>query len=234
MAAFLHGNDLHYLDHIAPLSGLLFVKLFVTEEHIVHLIEKFYPNIQVELLSNNAFPEYLLHNYDVLFTCLPKQLLDQLFFFDEYKLRKKLLFCWLPHGNSDKNNLGALIEEKIALVYGKQMIDTLNKENITANHITIGNFRQYFYEKNKQFYLNRCPIFKIQQKTIFYGPTWNDSNVKEHLLKIIECLPYNYNLYIKLHPNIAQGQLSLLLHAKIEGKTNIIFLDEIPTIYPIL
>ncbi len=239
-AGFLYGLDLHHLDHLAPLCSLLSIPLIFTSELALAVAKEFYPHIKVELYSELTFSESILVNYDLIFTCLPKELIDPLFYFDEHKLRKKILSIWLPHGNSDKNNLAALKNEKIILTYGKQMVDTLAKKGILAKlfqYILVGNFRAYFYKEEEKFYksiLKKQLSFSNKRKTILYAPTWDHSNVEEDLPSLLKTLPKTYNLLIKLHPNTLSKGFYLSLEEQYADDPHIKFISHIPTIYPIL
>jgi hypothetical protein len=239
-AGFLYGLDLHHLDHLAPMCSLLSIPLIFTNELALSLAKEFYPSVKMELYSEIAFSEAILLNYDVIFTCLPKELIDPLFYFDEHKLRKKILSIWLPHGNSDKDNLAGLKNEKIILSYGKQMVDTLAKKGVLAKlfqYILIGNFRAHFYEEQSKFYktlLKKHLTFSKKQKTILYAPTWDHSNVEEDLPALLKTLPESYNLLIKLHPNTLSKGFYLTLEEQYRDHSHIKFISHIPTIYPVL
>jgi len=237
-AGFLYGNNLHYVDHIAILCDLLEIPLFITDDSIQTTLVKYYPKLTTKLVSPTHFSETILSNYDVVFSCLPKQLINHLFFFDEHKLKKKLLTVWLPHGNSDKDNLSALIKEDLLLIYGKQMQDTLLKAGLLSSKLTtIGNFRSYHYTLNKPFYeklLSPSLAFSKKQKTIFYAPTWSNSCIEKTLPQLLSNFPSHYNLYIKTHPNIVETGYYIALMEKYITQPNIKFIDAIPTIYPIL
>lgn len=239
-AAFIYGVDFQYIDHIAPFADLLSIPLIVTTEFIQSLIQEFYPKIRVELASQLFFSESIVNDYEVIFTCFPKKLFDPLFFLEEHKLRKKLLSIWLPHGNSDKDNLAGLMDEKIVLTYGKQMVDILSKKNVLPNlykHIVIGNYRAKFYENNKNFtetLFAKKLSFEKKQKTLLFAPTWKNPDTEESLIYILKNLPSSYNLFVKLHPNILLGGLFHGLKEKYQDLPNIKFLDEFPAIYPLL
>jgi hypothetical protein len=239
-AAFLYGVDFQYLDHILPLADLLSIPLILTNEYIHSLARDFYPKTNLKLYSPLSFSESIVKDYDVIFTCFPKKLIAPLFFFDEHKLRKKLLSIWLPHGNSDKDNLAGLIDEKIVLTYGKQMVDILSKKNLLPHfyqQIVVGNYRAKFYEKHKSFYetvLEKKLRFEKKQKTLLFAPTWGNPDTEESLIFILKHLPSSYNLFIKLHPNILLKGLFYGLKEKYEDLPNIKFLDEFPPVYPLL
>ena len=235
-AGFLYGLDLHHLDHLAPFCSLLSIPLICTHETPFSMAKKFYPNLAVELHPET---DVIVEKYDVLFTCLPKELIDPVFFFDEHKLRKKLLSIWLPHGNSDKDNLEALAKEKIVLAYGPQMVEMLTKKNVLSRlfqYILLGNFRAHFFEQHRAFYnslLNKRISFS-KGTTLLYAPTWNHSNVEKDLPLLLKTLPPTYNLFVKLHPNTLTKSFHLPLRIQYEDKENIRFVDDIPTIYPLL
>ncbi len=239
-AGFLYGLDLHHLDHLAPFCSLMNIPLIFTNDVALSMASAFYPDLKTELFSPVTFSEEVLLNYDVIFTCLPKELIDPLFFFDEHKLRKKILSIWLPHGNSDKDNLAGLKSEKIILAYGKQMVDIMTKKEVLSKIfqvILLGNYRAHFFEDQKKFYLSKLKkrlSFIKKQKTLLYAPTWNHSPVEDHLPYILKNLPPNMNLFVKLHPNTLTKSFHLRLKEQYEDKSNIKFIDDIPTIYPIL
>ena len=239
-AGFLYGLDLHHLDHLAPFCSLMSIPLIFTNEIAYALGKEYYPNIKMELVSGLNFAELILLEYDVIFTCLPKELIDPLFYFDEHKLRKKILSIWLPHGNSDKDNLAGLKGEKIILSYGKQMIDILTKKEVLPKlfqYILLGNFRSHFFEKNQDLYrdlLKKKLTFSKKQRTILYAPTWNNSNIETELPFLLKQLPKTYNLFVKLHPNSLTKGFHFSLREKYEHQTNIKFIDDIPLIFPIL
>ncbi len=239
-AGFLYGLDLHHLDHLAPFCSLLSIPLIFTNELALSTAKEFYPNLLTILYPALTFSESILLNYEVIFSCLPKELIDPLFFFDEHKLRKKLLSIWLPHGNSDKDNLSALKNEKIVLAYGKQMADVLTKKEVLAKlfqYILLGNFRAHFFETNKAFYKNLLKkrlSFPKKHKTILYAPTWNNPNIEKELHFILGNLPSSYNLFVKLHPNTMTKNFHFALREQYEDNPNIKFVDDLPTIFPIL
>lgn len=239
-AGFLYGLDLHHLDHLAPFCNLMKIPLIFTNGIAFSMAKEFYPGIKIKLYSPLTFSEEILINYDVIFTCLPKELIDPLFFFDEHKLRKKILSIWIPHGNSDKDNLAGLKNEKIILAYGKQMIDIMTKKEVLSKvfqSIIIGNYRAHFFEDKKKLslgVLKKKLTFLNKQKTVLYAPTWNDSPVEEHLHYILKNLPSNINLFVKLHPNTLTKNFHSRFKELYEEKPNIKFIDNVPTIFPIL
>jgi hypothetical protein len=227
--ALLFGFDLHHVDHIAPLAHFLSIPLIVTESSIKDCIEKHYPSMQIILKSPLEFAAYILDRFSLLFTTLPRQMIDPLFFFDEQKHQKKMHTFWVPHGNSDKDNLGALTKEKLLLIYGKQMEDTLKRHGIlqrTYKTVKMGQLRYHYFDLHRSFFK---PItLPKKQKTILYAPTWGNSDLYKDLEILLNTVPENYNLIVKLHPNT-----SFHLNIK-KKKENVLFLDLYPPIFPLL
>lgn len=236
----VYGNTIHHLDHIAPLCSFLSIPLMHTDEALTEIIQIFYPNINLLFASPIEFSKEILENFDVILSCLPTGLVDPLFFFDERTYRKKILNFWVPHGQSDKDNLGALVAEKLVLVYGKQMIDTLQAKNVLSNiyrHIVIGNFRKFYFEAHKAHYqklLGHYISFAKEQKTILYAPTWGDKSIQKNLSHLINNLPDHYNLMIKLHPNTMHEGFATALLETAEERENMAVLTNFPAIFPIL
>lgn len=239
-ATLLYGSDLHYLDHIAPLSSLIQAPLFFTNDELYTLAKTYYPDLACKLFSPLNISHLLLKNFDCILSCLPRQLLDPLFFFDERLLRKKLLSIWLPHGNSDKDHLEALTEETIVLVYGRQMQEILANKKILKNLfrcIVVGNYRKQFYAMHKAFYdtlIGEKITFQNRQTTLLYAPTWQKNETVDQHLKVLENLPSHYNMLVKLHPNSTSKAFYPQLKERFYRQKNIRFVDDIPTIYPIL
>lgn len=246
-AALIYGPQSHYLDHLAPLCYLLEIPLLVTEETIAALAKKYYPRLQVEYFNYLDAPEKIVQNFDILFYSMPRALFDEIFFFAETVNRKKVHTIWVPHGNSDKGNysvfMEALEQEKVALVYGKKMIDYLIRKKVFNQlkaYVITGNLRYTFYRKELSFFRGVLPQFKKAVRTILYAPTWQDYeksssffDATPHLLKN---LPKEFNLIVKLHPNmLLENELEVQkLLWKYEGKDNVLFLADFPPIYPLL
>jgi hypothetical protein len=239
-AGFLHGLDIHHLDHLAPLCSILNIPLIFTNELIASTAKDFYPNLIIQIFPDLLFPESILKNYDVIFSCLGKALIDPIFFFDEHRLKKKILSVWVPHGNSDKDHLGAIEGEKIILTYGKQMNDILTKKNVLAKvyqSIQVGNYRAFYWKNNKKFYdnlLHKDLSFSNKNKIALYAPTWDDPNWDKDLAAILKNRPDKVNLFIKLHPNTLLKPKACAMKIEHEEDELVKFIDHIPTIYPIL
>ncbi len=248
----VYGPDLHHLDHISVLCTLLQIPLVVTEEKLYHLAEKYYPELIVYHYNTVELPIKMIAEYEIIFSSLPRDLISQIFFVAENLQKKKLLSVWTPHGNSDKGYLAEYMEglskEKIVLAYGEKMLDFLKEKGVfdlLYRALPIGNYRKVYYEKRKPFYdqiieKEVASLLERGKPTIFYAPTWEDSEKSgsffEFCPTLIKNLPDAYNLIVKVHPNIllqkeAQYREFTESHT---GRKNLLFLVDFPPIYALL
>ena len=250
-AGLICGFYPHHLDHLAILCIFLNIPLIVSEKEIEESGRKGYPGLKLLYIPEPALANQVSCSYQVIFSCLPKDLFDQIFFISENVLQRKPLNIWVPHGNSDKGHasyfIEALAKEKIALVYGQKMIDLFAQKNVYSQlyaTISLGNYRLAFYQRHKNFYdrlvqkeiLNRLSPGK---KRVLYAPTWEDgensSSLQEALPKLIKTLPDHWNLILKIHPNtLHQSHEIEKLLIKAQGKKNICIVREFHPIYPLL
>lgn len=158
-AGLIYGPELHHLDHLAPLCAFLHIPLVVTDERIAELARLYYPGIDVRLCDYMAVAEFFVSHFDLVFYSMPRDLFDEIFFFAQKLLQKRIHAIWCPHGNSDKGNsivyMEALKKEEAALVYGKQMIEFMRRKEVfdqLKGHVVTGNYRYQFYLDNRAFY----------------------------------------------------------------------------------
>jgi len=251
-AGLIYGFSPHYIDHLAPLCSLIGVPLIVTEPEIEAAVRSFYPELPVFCLPSLSLPEKVIEAIDILFVCTPRILVDEAFFVAQAFRKKKIQSVWCPHGNSDKghksNHMEALNEETNSFVYGEKMIDFLKEKGVFAqirNLLEVGNYRLSYYQKHTKFYdalfRNRI-LVKIppSERTFLYAPTWQDtensSSFYQGVPHLIENLPQNANLIIKPHPNIITKDETTYrkLVETYSHKKNVLFLENFPTVYPLL
>lgn len=251
-AGLIYGPDLHHLDHLAPLCCFMKIPLIVTEEKIAGLAKRYYPGLEVILSEYLTVAQYLVSHFDVLFYSIPRDLFDEVFFFAQKLNQKRVHTIWCPHGNSDKGNaifyMEALKKEEAALVYGKQMIDFLQRKAVfdqLKGHVITGNYRYQFYLDHQSFYdehaekqiARRLPK---AEKNLLYAPTWQDyersSSFFDAIAPLADTLPEQHNLIIKLHPNLyVQEEFKVQeLIEKYEDRPNVLFVSDFPCIYPLL
>lgn len=236
----IYGSDFHHIDHLLPLCSLIEAPVYVTDEAVFTSCKESYPSHPIYLSPPAKFASDILDNTEVLISTLPRQLLDPLFFFEEHLKKKKLLSLWLPHGNSDKKNLSALSQEKIALIYGDLMQERLAETHILSKlyrFLRVGNYRRHFYLEHLEFFCKGALMklyFPKKQKTVLFAPSWEDPELHKKTEKLIALLPDRYNLLIKPHPNSLKKPHFEVIREKVAEKSNIVFLENYPPIYPIL
>jgi len=251
IVGLLYGEDIHHLDHLAPLCSLLNVPLIVNDEKIYALSKIFYPNLSVSLVNTFEVGYYLLENAKLIISCLAKSYLELIFFPYSDLFKKKVKTIWCPHGNSDKGlksiYFEALVNETCILVYGEKMLDVLKAKKITSPNmkvIKIGNYRKRYYEKHIFHYQNlvekHLPSLKEDKKKYLYAPTWEDdesnSSVPLFFEKVAKLLKISEILFIKLHPNTLKKEDLKLQKIiwELEENPQVHFIRDFPPIYPIL
>ncbi|WP_316359670.1 CDP-glycerol glycerophosphotransferase family protein [Candidatus Neptunichlamydia sp. REUL1] len=240
IATLIYGNQKHYLDHLAPLASLLGVPLVVTDFEIERLAKSYYPDLNLLYFDPVEMAEQMVSQFEVVISCLPKDLFDSLFFITTTLHQKCLMNVWCPHGNSDKGHssyfMEGLSKEKRAFVYGQKMIDFLKEKGAfeqLEDLFILGNYRYEYYLQHIDFYQKileeKLPINR-KRRTLLYAPTWNDSERSSSFeiahSFLINSVPKDWNLIIKPHPH---------LKCPLESpKENVIILKDLPPIYPLL
>lgn len=246
-AAIIYGKEGHHIDHLAPLCHILDIPLIVTDEEIEVLIKTYYPPIEVIQIDTSHIAVEFTKRFDVAFSCMPRPLFEEIFFFAEHFLRKKVMSIWCPHGNSDKGHkvpsMEGLKRESFALIYGPRMKHFLIDKGAFSNlqgHVQMGNMRLEFYEKQKEFYTYFTDKFACDGPQILFAPTWEDAEDSSSLFAaasiLIENLPKPYRLIIKPHPNLFRQQEAKLLWlmGKYEHLPHVLFIENFPPIYPLI
>ncbi|MDR3624408.1 MAG: CDP-glycerol glycerophosphotransferase family protein [Chlamydiales bacterium] len=246
----LHLDEgIHQVDHLGPLCAGLGVPILLTDPFQSDLSKKYYPDLDVRLVDREAFlPENLSKTSDILLLSnfLKKTDFQALFQSSGKKMRS--IYC--PHGNSDKGSTYYWMEhfahEDCVLLYGERMIDFLKEKNVfdsIENYVITGNYRLLYYLKHQEFYAKIVQdevAIKLnpKKKTILYAPTWNqeDTSFFTAFSYVLDGLPEEYNLVVKLHPGLLIHHLGTVLRmvSKYQGRKNILFLDDFPPIYPVL
>ncbi len=247
-AALNTGNDFHLLDHIAPLSWLLDMPLFVTEEKNFDLAKRYYPFVQTHYmpdLEQNLL--FFAEHFDALFECkywdpnLKKTFL--------HLFHKNMLLVHAAHGQSDKGYAHPLLrhyeKQDAALIYGELLKIMLEETKTSCNTIFTGNYRLLFYLHHQEFYdsVVEKEIFSSipkHKKILFYAPTWKDSDSATTFFtstkELLKRVPENWHILFKAHPLLEQRNPAdfYRLEALIQKHPNATLLLEIPLIYPLL
>ena len=241
------GDSINHLDHLAPLSYILDTPLVVDSPSLVDVLEKYYPQIETKYIDHQAkIIEYFATNFDFLFVSSANYRLDLSPLF-EVLFRKKMLFWYCPHGNSDKS-VDSFKHQHYFFTYGPIMEERLAKSGILENalgYVRTGNYRFPFYHKFESFYDDIIEkevfsSFEKKQPTILYAPTWQDlensSSFIDIGLHVPENLPSHYNLIIKLHPWLVHFKPGYVTHLeeKYRDSKNVVVLSRCPLVLPIL
>lgn len=240
------GSDYHLLDHIAPLAEFLQIPLVTTEEINYNLACRYYPQVKVQYMPDLEYRfKEIAASFDTLFECKYWRPELKLLFRELFHKEMELVFC--PHGQSDKGYGAPLLApysiQDAVLLYGPLMLDMLKELKIPIRKYAIlGNYRLAFYRKYQSFYdlaaRKEVPLDR-SKKTVLYAPTWKDGDGSTSFFtyapKLINDLPQDWNLIIKLHPLLKERHPAEFYSMKLnDKKPNLFFLDAFPPIYPIL
>ena len=250
-AGFIYGKAMHHLDHIAPLCIILDLPLIVTEKEVNDTAKKYYPSLVIFLIDEIQLADYIAKHYSIILSCLPTVMLSKLLFSVHHLYHKQLLTIWCPHGHSDKGSHGSyesVKSERYALVYGQKMRDFFHSQNVFHNlidTIAIGNYRYRYHCNVKRFYMDLFEAkiasqFPEQKEFILYAPTWSDgiepTTFFDACPTLINELPPQYNLIVKIHPNLKIQHLAEVekMMVQYDHHPSVLFLCSFPLIYPIL
>lgn len=248
-AALHTGPEFHGLDHIAPLAALMEMPLIIAEEQSAQLARRYYPQVEIE-----HWPDLehrlgqIAERFDALFECKywaphVKEVFQHL-----YQKEMQLIFC--PHGQSDKGFGVPLLEpygsQDGVLLYGDLMIQMLKELEVwpkVSRWAMVGNYRLKFYQKHRAFYdalvEKEIPLDR-NKRTLLYAPTWRDADRATSFFqygkKVIEQLPEDWNLIVKVHPLLEQRDPAQFyaVAAQVEKKAGAILVHEWPLVYPLL
>jgi len=243
-ACLIYGQDMHYVDHLAPLASLLAIPLVTPEEQVQECIQKYYPEVEVIYWDYLEIHTELVKNFDTVIYSFTKSHFQSYFAFAQDFLNKKINPIWCPHGSSDKDNLAALEQESLLLIYGKKMEDYLEKKRVQKPAFTIGNYRKHYCERHQTFYdqliQKELSHLSPEKPNFLYAPTWQDyegsSSFDAAFSPLLDHLPEEINLIVKLHPNMWIQNPFLLekIFQRYEGLPNFHLIRDFTPIYPLL
>ena len=233
--AVISGYHIHHLDHLLPLAEIVGIPAIVTDQDLFEIGKKCYPSVDLHYVPHAQFsPQNLAENFDAIFTSAKYWRLE-LGGLIELLTGKTLDFIYCPHGNSDKGSYDITLDpfrcQNRAIIYGKQMEDRI--ENIET--CCLGNYRLAYYLANKKR-IDALVKIPTAEKTLFFAPSWDDSSLfhleNDHFFNI----PIDVHLIVKLHPYLKEKHPSKYTHFKTlcEEHHQITFIENLPTIYPIL
>lgn len=240
----IEGPKISFVDHMLPLCHLLEMPLFCDHPDVRLACEIYYPQVQ---LSQDV------DSFSTFFYVEPTRLGTGRFFLNQ-KFIDNAKGIVAFHGNSNKNRNAFWIErfadEETVLVYGDFFLQFMKEKNVLSRvkkTVRTGNFRYRYYKDNKDFFDRVAQPFVFsdkKRKTILYAPTWHYSDKKstdysnffDVYEKVLDPIPDDFQIIVKLHPfsyRLYPEEIETI-KKKYEGKDNILFLDEIPLVYPIL
>lgn len=240
-------GPLSHLDHIGVLAMLLEIPLIVDNHKNYELCREFYPAATVSLASPKDLSFQALSEYDLIFHS-GKFWAIQLQPMIELLFGKKISSIYCPHGNSDKERFQTeYVTQDLSLVYGEHMLTLLREtgaiEKIKKT-VTTGNYRFSYFQKEASFYRQKIEKLLSKKGTFakkaLFAPTWEKeaaiSSFFLHTPALIESAPEDLLFIIKLHPFLAEFQPAKTeqLLQRYQGRKNVLFIDEIPIIYPLL
>lgn len=246
------AEKIHYLDHLAVVCHILNIPLLFQDEADQERAIQYYPEVDTLIAEYQEFtPEFLIANYDVIFTSdlWNRHDFHKVFRELEMKYNKQLRAVYCPHGFSDKGYyLKNCVNEDITFIYGQNMLDLLDHHGalrFMPPHVITGNYRYTYFQKFRDFYdklMQEEILAKFDQvrPTILYAPTWGDEEDSgtfcEIALQMIEKLPSHYNMIVKPHPLIEHHDAGFYyqLMSKCDEKLNTVFLKDFPLVFPVL
>ncbi len=250
-AGFVIQHSTH-LDHLGVLCELLNIPLIVTDENLIELAKTYYPALKIERREIADVTSFeILDEFDfLLYTS--KVWAYETYGYARYIYNKSTRIVYCPHGNSDKGHslkeMPDLPPSDIELYYGEHMLRHLKEMGALSSInalVRVGNFRLAYYKKHQSFYdaLAQKQIFSqldIRNPTYLYAPTWSTEECPSSFFtscsRLIDALPKQANLIVKLHPLLEERSLAQthrLIGAHSANK-QVLFVDTFPPILPLL
>jgi hypothetical protein len=253
------GPFVHNTDHLVPLCQMMGIPILCTDPWVKEMVELFYPPMEVLL---DEAPDYILDGalsaYDTLFYIDHFRKHSGCFQFYQYfyKGNGARSVCSL-HGNSDKKRnlhwIEKFCDEDVTLVYGQHMLDFLDEKGCVERlnkYVLSGNYRYEFYLEHEKFFDEKIEKFVFldnNKKTILYAPTWTAphrgnmwrvdySSFFDVYSKILKALPNDFQMIVKLHPNMLEHYQDEVdaIKESFANQDNVIFIEQMPLIYPLL
>lgn len=230
MIGVVEGPRTSFLDHLIPLCHLLQIPLYCEDAYVRAAAEIYYP--PVELVET-------LEGASTLFYVEPSK----------SKFPGKRSVCGF-HGNSDKNRNSYWIEryadEDVVLVYGDFFLDFFREKGVyerLKKVVRTGNYRYAFFQENASFF-SRWQFGNPQKRRLLYAPTWTFTDKKstyysavfEEIEDVLKEIPREFQVIVKLHPymhRLYPDQVTAL-QERFSQQEEVVFLEEIPLIYPLL
>jgi teichoic acid glycerol-phosphate primase len=245
-AAILAGPRTSFLDHLIPLCHMWNIPLICTDPWVKICAETFYPKVEVIDTNADLFQKKL-KSFETFVSVEPCKLHQRAFQFGEYIFQGHGRSISGFHGNPIKFREDYWIEryahEDVVLIYGQYLKDYLQEKKVWERlkmAKIIGNVRKKFYERNIDFFNRQAAshLFpNTKRKTVFFATTWSFPKPILPSNEILDSLVANgFQTLVKLHPFMHRmfPEEVKLLKKKYSQCEHILFLDEIPIIYPLI
>jgi len=239
------------LDHLIPLCSLLQMPLIVQDPWVQTIAEIYYPHVDVKLVTDTPLAN-ILDDYEVLYTAESCRLYEGAYKFGEEVYHGSQRSVCGIHGNSDKFRdeywAEQYLHEDVVLFYGEHMRTCFEHKGLLSRlkqWIRVGNYRYAYYLQRQAFfdaYMKKLLPPSQGRYRILYAPTWSypqakgpdDSPFFEQAASIF-CVPEEVQLIVKLHPFMYRLFPTLILELQEKyAAENIVFLEDMPLIYPLL
>jgi len=239
---FYINGSIHQIGFITDLLDKLHGNLYTDSETSFRIIRRDFPLTRVHLLPN------LAEIIDNMKKDGIRVLILQDFHYKKFiKLREDgVKFVQIFHGTSDKTyNLNREnVKYDLVCLAGRGMLEDFNRKGLNkdGNCVITGNLKaDRIFKKtyNRDAEVKRLGL-DPKNKTALYAPTWMDgmgnSSFRKFGLKMPDYFPGEYQLIIKLHPNLHTYQQALVnrLKKNIQNKKNILLLEQSDMIYDIV
>ena len=242
MYGFYIDTSIHQLGYVTGLIRELNGILYTDSELSYKIVEKDFPWISVKYFDdfNPIIDEMVNDKIRVIIL--------QDFQYKKFKtLRdKNVKFVQVFHGACDKSyNINReILKYDLVCVVGEKMYRDLKDKKLDRkkNLIITGNPKADVIFNN--IYNRNEEIKKLglnpDKKNVLYAPTWLDgmgnSSFRKFGIDLPDYFPSEYQLTIKLHPNIYLYNKKLVnkLKSKIKDKKNILLLEDAEDIYDIV
>jgi CDP-glycerol glycerophosphotransferase (TagB/SpsB family) len=241
--AFYLDTSIHQIGYIAGLLNKMDNSVLYTDSDAsLGILKKNFPEINVKYYS--SFNDII----NAMKSDGVKVLILQDFHYKKFNpLRdEEVKFVQIFHGTSDKtyNTNKEIVHYDLVCVSGSKMLQDMEKKGLNKNKncIITGNLKadmvfNKVYDRDREVKnLGLDP----GKKNVLYAPTWIDgmgnSSFKKFGLFLHDYFPQEYQLTIKLHPNIYlyKSDLVAKLKENIKGSKNILLLEENIKIYEII
>jgi len=243
--AVLPGPRISFLDHLMPFCHFWKIPLLCTDQWVYTCAHTFYPQTPIILAGHGNF-QHILSNYQTFVVVEPCRLHPRALQFGEFLYKGEGRSIVGFHGNPAKFREEYWIEryanEDSVLLYGQYLVDYCREKRVLERlkkTTIIGNIRKKYYEKYKLFFdsVAKPHLFPTRnRKTLLWVLTWSYPQWNDCFSHVLQNIPLDFQVLVKLHPFMFRlfPEKVAELKEKYAEHDSILFLDEIPLIYPLL